>query len=79
VISAKQTSPNPGQTKTTTATATNNNSTLPSSAPGFFTQIGDFFNGIAQGFASLWGGGSKNAAPSSSPAASGAGQLPTIK
>jgi LPXTG-site transpeptidase (sortase) family protein len=80
VVTAKQVSPNPSQatkvTPTPAATA-NADGSLPSSAPTFLTQVTEAWNGVVNGFKSLFGGGSTGA-----PATSGQpspDQLPAIK
>lgn len=80
VVSAKQISPAP---KTSVAAATpaagsTSQNTLPSSAPGFFQQIGQFFSGVWQGITSLFGGSPSSSSDSSNNSGNN-GTLPAIK
>jgi LPXTG-site transpeptidase (sortase) family protein len=77
VVTAKQVDPSPSQATATTPTATAQNSSLPSSAPGFLTQIKQAWSGISHGFKSLFGGDSADKTPAA-PDTTG-GQLPAIK
>jgi LPXTG-site transpeptidase (sortase) family protein len=69
VVTAKQISPSPTTTTPTqtTQTATTTSTTLPSSAPGLFSQVQEAWNGVVRGFQSLFGA-SSSGAPSGSPA-----------
>jgi len=84
VVTAKQVSPDPSKATIATpaaSSASSSGSTLPSSAPSFFTQVQQAWNGVVQGFESVFGGGSSNssgASPSPS-AGSTPNQLPAIK
>ncbi|MDB5178731.1 MAG: putative sortase [Patescibacteria group bacterium] len=74
VVTAKQVSPDPHHaTVAQTAPAAGSGNSLPSSAPGFFTQIQTAWNGVVHGFKSLFGG------DNAGPAVTGDGQLPAIK
>lgn len=83
VVTAKQISPDP--TKATTATQTASNSSnssgnLPSSAPSFLTQVKQAWDGVVQGFESVFGsGGSSNGTSPSPSSGSTPNQLPAIK
>jgi sortase A len=85
VVTAKQISPDPSKATRTTpaaASATSSGGNLPSSAPSFLTQIQQAWNGVVQGFESVFGGGSSNGTGTSpSPSSSGStpSQLPAIK
>jgi LPXTG-site transpeptidase (sortase) family protein len=79
VVTAKQTSPAPKTSEVAVTSGTSTDQpTLPSSAPGFFEQVGNFFTGVWQGISSLFGG-SSSSQPSSSPGASPGSTLPVIK
>lgn len=81
VVTAKQISPAPstGTVATpNTSAGSGQATTLPSSAPGFFDQVGNFFTGLWQGVTSLFGGGD-TASPAASPSPSASGTLPAIK
>lgn len=85
VVTAKQISPDPTKATTSTQTASNksgsSSSNLPSSAPSFFTQVQQAWNGVVQGFESVFGSGSNsNSGTSPSPSSSSSpNQLPAIK
>jgi LPXTG-site transpeptidase (sortase) family protein len=79
VVTAKQISPSPSSAAPTTTTASTasstSTSTLPSSAPGFFDQISQAWNGVVEGFQSLVGASSTPAKQATNPASS-TGELP---
>ncbi len=76
VVTARQTNPAASQVAATTPTTTPNPElSLPSSAPSFFQQVKDAWQGITKGFSSLFGGDTS----SNSPTSTGTGQLPAIK
>ena len=82
VVTAKQISPDPSKATSVASTAGSNSSgssNLPSSAPSFLTQLQQAWNGVVQGFESVFGTGSPSS-PSQSPSSgSTPGQLPAIK
>jgi LPXTG-site transpeptidase (sortase) family protein len=84
VVTAKQVDPDPSGAAASTATPqakAQGNGNLPSSAPGFFTQVKNAWDGVVHGFKSLFGADdSPNPSASPSPGATpDGGQLPTAK
>jgi LPXTG-site transpeptidase (sortase) family protein len=58
VVTAKQISPSPSTATQSTTTVTTNGSTLPSSAPGFFSQLSTAWDSVVSSVKSLFGAGS---------------------
>lgn len=81
VVTAKQVDPDPSAAASPLATpAVEGDNTLPGSAPGFFTQVGNIFKSIGQGISSLFGGASGNSSPTrTSTSTPSGGQLPAVK
>jgi LPXTG-site transpeptidase (sortase) family protein len=81
VVTAKQVDPDPSTASSgavqPAASATNAPSSLSGSSSGFFTQVGQAWNGVVSSFKSLFGG-SDSSAPSGSPESS-PDQIPAIK
>jgi LPXTG-site transpeptidase (sortase) family protein len=80
VVTAKQIDPDPSRAASvapTPAASAGTDGNLPSSAPTFFTQVQDAWNGVVNGFKSLFGGGSTGAPATSGEASPN--QLPAIK
>ncbi len=81
VVTAKQVDPSPtaSKPKATPAASSTGSSNLPGSAPSFWDQLGQAWNGVVHGVTSLFGA-DNNASPSASPQASSApNQLPAVK
>jgi LPXTG-site transpeptidase (sortase) family protein len=77
VVTAKQIFPSPSSATTTAAptTVASSSSTLPSSAPGFMSQVDQAWTGIVSGFKSLFGGNTTSTPKASTPTQTG-GVLP---
>jgi sortase A len=82
IVTAKQVDPDPNKAAPATSSGTSSQPSLPSSAPSFFTQIQDAWNGVWHGFTSLFGGDTSSPSPQSSPGTGSSntpGTLPVIK
>jgi LPXTG-site transpeptidase (sortase) family protein len=81
VVTAKQIDPSPATATTSSAApqTASDKGTIPGSAPGFFTQVKNAWDGVVHGFKSLFGADdNSNASPSPSPSAT-PDSLPTAK
>ena len=71
VVTAKQIDPDPNKATTVasapsaSSSASSGSSNLPSSAPGFFNQVSNAWNGVVSGFKSLFGGSDNSGAGTS--------------
>lgn len=79
VVTAKQIDPDPsGNVAPSPTPQVEGDTTLPGSAPGFFTQVGNFFKGIGQSISGLFGGASNSSTPTTTATPAG-GELPAVK
>lgn len=82
VVTAKQVDPVPAgsvQAAPSPSPAAADSSALPSSAPGFFTQVKNAWNGVVDGFKSLFGAGDTAAPAASATPTPENGQIPAVK
>jgi LPXTG-site transpeptidase (sortase) family protein len=77
VVTAKQITPTPSSaTPAPAPPQTTTTTSLPSSSPGFFTQIQQAWNGVVHGFESAFGAGNQNNSSGSGTPAATPGEIP---